>query len=127
MLRILLALSRVRALPSLTHRILRRPSKGASMQDESQEIVIVSATRTPVGKFMGALSSLSAVELGAIAIREAVARAAIDPAQVDECLMGCVLASGLGQNPARHAGLRAGLADTVSATTINMVCGSGLK
>jgi acetyl-CoA C-acetyltransferase len=97
------------------------------MRDESQEIVIVSAARTPVGKFQGALSTLSAIDLGAIAIRAAVARAALGPAQVDECLMGCVLASGLGQNPARHAALRAGLEDTVSATTINMVCGSGLK
>jgi acetyl-CoA C-acetyltransferase len=97
------------------------------MRDESHEIVIVSAVRTPVGKFQGALSSLSAIDLGAIVIREAVARATLDPALVDECLMGCVLASGLGQNPARHAALRAGIADTVSATTINMVCGSGLK
>jgi acetyl-CoA C-acetyltransferase len=97
------------------------------MRDESQEIVIVSAVRTPVGKFQGALSSLSAIDLGAIAIREAVSRATVDPKQIDECLMGCVLASGLGQNPARHAALRAGLDDTVSATTINMVCGSGLK
>ena len=97
------------------------------MRDESQEIVIVSAVRTPVGKFQGALSSVSAIDLGAIAIREAVARAAIDPKQVDECLMGCVLASGLGQNPARHAALLAGLDDAVSAATINMVCGSGLK
>jgi acetyl-CoA C-acetyltransferase len=97
------------------------------MRDESQEIVIVSAARTPVGKFQGALSSLSAIDLGAIAIREAVTRAAVDPKHIDECLMGCVLASGLGQNPARHAALRAGLDDTVSATTINMVCGSGLK
>ena len=97
------------------------------MHDESQAIVIVSAVRTPVGKFQGALSSLSPIELGAIAIREAVSRAAVDPKQIDECLMGCVLAAGLGQNPARHAALRAGLADTVSATTLNMVCGSGLK
>jgi acetyl-CoA C-acetyltransferase len=97
------------------------------MQDESQEIVIVSAARTPVGKFQGALSSFSATDLGALAVREAVARAAIDPAQVDECLMGCVLAAGLGQNPARQAALRGGLADTVAAVTLNMVCGSGLK
>ena len=97
------------------------------MQDESQEIVIVSAARTPVGKFQGALSSFSATELGALAVREAIARATIDPAQVDECLMGCVLAAGLGQNPARQAALRGGLADTVAAMTLNMVCGSGLK
>ena len=97
------------------------------MQDESHEIVIVSATRTPVGKFQGSLSSFSATELGAIVVREAVHRAGIEPESVDECLMGCVLAAGLGQNPARQAALRGGLADTVSAMTLNMVCGSGLK
>ena len=91
------------------------------------EAVIVSAVRTPVGKFQGALSELSAVQLGAIAVREAVRRAGIDPAAVDECLMGCVLPAGLGQNPARQAALQGGLADTVAAMTINMVCGSGLK
>jgi len=92
-----------------------------------REVVIVSAARTPVGKFQGALSSLSATELGAIAVREAVKRAGIDAATVDECIMGCVLPAGLGQNPARQAALRGGLADTVSALTLNMVCGSGLK
>lgn len=97
------------------------------MQDESQEIVIVSATRTPVGKFMGALSGFSATELGAIAVGESIARAKIDSSSVDECLMGCVLPAGLGQNPARQAALRGGCADSVSAMTLNMVCGSGLK
>ncbi len=92
-----------------------------------REVVIVSAARTPVGKFLGALSHLSAVELGSIAVRAAVERATIDPAEVTECIMGCVLPAGLGQNPARQAALRGGLADTVSALTINMVCGSGLK
>ena len=91
------------------------------------DIVIVSAARTPVGKFLGALSEVSAVQLGAIAVREAVARSGIDAAQVDECIMGCVLASGLGQNPARQAALGGGLAERVAALTINMVCGSGLK
>jgi len=91
------------------------------------EVAIVSAVRTPVGKFQGAFAEMSAVELGAIAVREAVRRAGIDAASVDECLMGCVLPAGLGQNPARQAALRGGLADTVSAMTINMVCGSGLK
>jgi len=91
------------------------------------EIVIVSAVRTPVGKFQGGLSTLSATELGAVAVREAVARAGIEFASVDECIMGCVLAAGLGQNPARQAALRGGLSDTVSALTVNMVCGSGLK
>jgi acetyl-CoA C-acetyltransferase len=97
------------------------------MHNESHDAVIVSAARTPVGKFQGALVSLSATELGAHVVREVVRRAAIDPASVDECLMGCVLAAGLGQNPARQAGLRGGLADSVSAMTLNMVCGSGLK
>jgi acetyl-CoA C-acetyltransferase len=92
-----------------------------------REVVIVSAVRTPVGKFLGALSSLSAVELGTVAVRAAVERAGVAPDKVDECIMGCVLPAGLGQNPARQAALRAGIADTVSALTINMVCGSGLR
>jgi len=93
-----------------------------------REVVIVSAARTPVGKFLGALSSLTAVELGAIAIRAAVARVpGLDPKEVTECIMGCVLPAGLGQAPARQTALNAGLADTVSALTINMVCGSGLR
>ncbi|MBS1821461.1 MAG: acetyl-CoA C-acetyltransferase [Acidobacteria bacterium] len=94
------------------------------------DVVIVSAVRTPVGKFQGSLADISAVDLGAIAVREAVRRAAIDAAfaaSVDECVMGCVLPAGLGQNPARQAALRGGLSDTVSALTINMVCGSGLR
>ncbi len=92
-----------------------------------KDVVIVSAVRTPVGKFLGALSELSAVELGAMAVREAVRRAGVAPDSVDECVMGCVLPAGLGQHPARQTALRAGLNDTVSALTINMVCGSGLK
>ena len=93
----------------------------------TSDVVIVSAVRTPVGKFQGALSEISAVELGAMVVREAVCRAGIAPDSVDECVMGCVLPAGLGQNPARQAALRGGLADTVSAMTINMVCGSGLR
>jgi acetyl-CoA C-acetyltransferase len=97
-----------------------------------KDVVIVSAVRTPVGKFQGALSELTAVQLGAIVVREALCRAgidaaSIDAARVDECLMGCVLPAGLGQNPARQAALQGGVADTVAAMTINMVCGSGLK
>jgi acetyl-CoA C-acetyltransferase len=92
-----------------------------------KDVVIVSAVRTPVGKFQGALSELTAVDLGAIAVREAVKRAGIDAASVDECVMGCVLPAGLGQNPARQAALKGGLKDEVSALTINMVCGSGLR
>src|SRR6202048_4094054 len=92
-----------------------------------KDVVIVSAVRTPVGKFQGALAEMSAVELGAVVVREAVRRAGIDAVRVDECLMGCVLPAGLGQNPARQAALQGGVADTVAAMTINMVCGSGLK
>jgi acetyl-CoA C-acetyltransferase len=92
-----------------------------------KDVVIVSAVRTPVGKFQGALTEITAVQLGALVVGEAVRRAGIDAASVDECLMGCVLPAGLGQNPARQAALQAGLPDTVSAMTINMVCGSGLK
>jgi acetyl-CoA acetyltransferases len=91
------------------------------------DVVIVSAVRTPVGKFQGALSERSAVQLGALVVREAARRAGIDAADVDECVMGCVLPAGLGQNPARQAALQGGLADSVAAMTINMVCGSGLK
>src|SRR6202048_5103574 len=92
-----------------------------------KDVVIVSAVRTPVGKFQGALAEMSAVELGAVVVREAVRRAGIDASSVDECVMGCVLPAGLGQNPARQAALQGGLADTVSAITVIMVCGSGLK
>jgi len=92
-----------------------------------KDVVIVSAVRTPVGKFQGALSEMSAVQLGAVVVREAVRRAGIEATEVEECLMGCVLPAGLGQNPARQAALQGGLPDTVAAMTINMVCGSGLK
>ena len=92
-----------------------------------QDVVIVSAVRTAVGKFQGALAEMSAVQLGALVVREAVRRAGVSASDVDECVMGCVLPAGLGQNPARQAALQGGLADTVSALTINMVCGSGLK
>jgi acetyl-CoA C-acetyltransferase len=92
-----------------------------------EDIVIVAAVRTPVGKFQGAFSDLSATQLGAIAVREAVKRAKVEPAQVDECIMGNVVSAGLGQNPARQAALNGGLLPEVSALTINKVCGSGLK
>jgi acetyl-CoA C-acetyltransferase len=92
-----------------------------------RDVVIVSAVRTPVGKFQGGLSELSATELGSVAVRAAVERAGLDGADVDECVMGCVLPAGLGQAPARIAALGAGLSDRVSALTINMVCGSGLR
>jgi acetyl-CoA C-acetyltransferase len=92
-----------------------------------EDVVIVSAVRTPVGKFQGSLSAFTAPKLGAIVVREAVRRAGIDAAQVDECIMGNVLSAGLGQNPARQAALFGGLPTSVSALTINQVCGSGLK
>jgi len=92
-----------------------------------KEAVIVSATRTPIAKFAGGLKDLSATKTGAIAVREAVRRAKIDPSMVEECIMGNVLAAGLGQNPARQAALWGGLPDEVAALTINKVCGSGLK
>lgn len=92
-----------------------------------EEIVIVSGVRTPVGKFQGTLSNFSAPQLGAIAVREAVRRANLDPASIDECIMGNVVSAGLGQNPARQAALHGGLPSSVSALTINKVCGSGLK
>src|SRR5216110_3832281 len=91
------------------------------------DAVIISACRTPVGKFQGSLSDLSAPQLGAIVVREAVKRAQVDPAQVDECIMGNVVSAGLGQNPARQAAIFGGLAAEVSAMTVNKVCGSGLK
>jgi len=92
-----------------------------------ENAVILSAVRTAIGKFQGGLSSLSATQLGAIAVREAVQRAGIDPPQVDEIIMGNVVSAGLGQNPARQAGLGGGLHHRVAAMTVNKVCGSGLK
>ena len=92
-----------------------------------EDIVIVSAVRTAVGKFGGSLAKIPATELGAIVIKEALARAKVDPSQVGEVIMGQVLAAGAGQNPARQASLKAGLPKEVPALTINAVCGSGLK
>ena len=92
-----------------------------------RDVVIVSAVRVPTGKFLGTLKSLPATDLGARVIRESVSRAGIDPAEVDECIMGNVVSAGLGQAPARQAALHGGLPDHVAALTINKVCGSGLK
>src|SRR5947209_2905447 len=92
-----------------------------------QQPVIVSAARTPIGKFLGGLSSLTAPELGAIAIRAAVERAGIRPDDVQEVIMGNVIQGGVGQAPARQAAIKAGVPATVSALTVNKVCGSGLK
>ena len=92
-----------------------------------REVVIVSACRTPIGDFGGSLSGIPSTELGAIVINEAIARAGIKKADVDEVIMGCVLPHGLGQNPARQAMVKAGLPWEVGAITVNKVCGSGLK
>jgi acetyl-CoA C-acetyltransferase len=89
--------------------------------------VILSAARLPTGRFLGALKGLQATELGALAVRAAVARAGVDPGTVDECIFGNVLSAGLGQNPARQAALHGGLSENVGALTVNKVCGSGLK
>src|SRR3954466_12466281 len=94
---------------------------------ETREAVIISAARTPMGKFQGALKGFTAPDLGAIAIKEAVRRARVDTAAVDEVIMGCVVQAGIGQAPARQAALKAGLPAEVSALTVNMVCGSGLR
>jgi len=97
------------------------------MPDKSRTPVIVGAARTPIGKFLGALSSLSAPELGAIAIREALKRSKVSAEDVQEVIMGHVIQGGTGQAPARQAALKAGIPATVSAVTVNKVCGSGLK
>jgi len=97
------------------------------MTTNSREPVIVSAARTPIGRFQGTLAPLSAPELGAVAIRAAIERAGIDPTIVGEVLMGNVVQAGVGQAPARQAAIKAGLPPTVGATTVNKVCGSGLK
>src|SRR6266700_6745510 len=91
------------------------------------QAVILSAVRTPIGKFQGGLAPLSAPQLGAKVVAEAVRRAGVEPKSVDEVIMGNVVQAGLGQNPARQAGLRGGLHPRVAAMTINKVCGSGLK
>ena len=97
------------------------------MSDPARTPVIVGAARTPIGKYLGALASFSAVELGALAIKAALARSGVDPDAVQEVIMGHVLQGGTGQAPARQAALKAGIPATVSALTINKVCGSGLK
>ena len=93
----------------------------------SNDVVIISGCRTPIGKFQGSLSDLGAPQLGAIVVREAVKRANLEPQLIDECIMGNVVSAGLGQNPARQAALFGGLPPEVGAMTVNKVCGSGLK
>src|SRR4026209_631865 len=94
---------------------------------DTKNAVIISAARTPTGKFQGALKGFTAPELGAIAIKEAVKRAGVDPGKVDEVIMGCVVQAGIGRAPARQAARKAGLPPEVSALTVNRVCGSGLR
>jgi acetyl-CoA C-acetyltransferase len=103
---------------------LRHSKEFNTMQDE---VVIVSAARTPIGKFQGAYKDVPATDLGGAAVRAAVQRAGVDPALIDECIMGNVISAGLGQAPARQAALKGGLPQSVGALTINKVCGSGLK
>src|SRR5215207_4816445 len=91
------------------------------------EPVIVSACRTPIGRYLGGLSARSAIELGVAAAREALARAGVEPSAVDEAIVGNVLSAGLGQAPARQVALGAGMPATAGALTVNMVCGSGLR
>ena len=93
----------------------------------NKKVVIVSAARTPIGSFMGSLSSISAPKLGAIAIKGALDKINLDPKLVDEVLMGNVVQAGVGQAPARQAAIYAGLPDTVPCTTVNKVCASGMK
>src|SRR6266849_8759262 len=88
---------------------------------------LLSAVRTPIGKYLGSLAAVSAPQLGALALAEALRRAKASPERIDEVIMGHVLQAGVGQNPARQAALKAGLPDTIAAVTINKVCGSGLK
>jgi len=92
-----------------------------------RDVVIVSACRTPIGGYLGTLQPLKVTDLGGVVVKEAVRRAGLSPDRVDECIMGNVLQAGVGQNPARQAALKGGLASTVNAFTINKVCGSGLK
>src|SRR5881628_3771002 len=91
------------------------------------EVYIVGAARTPIGRFLGALGSLSAPELGAIAVRAAVERSGVDPSTIEDVILGNVVQAGVGQAPARQAALGAGLPASVPCTTVNKVCGSGLK
>ena len=97
------------------------------MTDKNNYPVIVAAKRTPVGRFLGGLARVPSPQLGAFAIEAALKESGIDPASVDECIMGCVLQAGVGQNPARQAALKAGLPESISSVTVNKVCGSGLQ
>ncbi len=92
-----------------------------------RDAVIVAAARLPIGKFQGSLAPFTAPKLGAMAVREAVRRAGVEPDEIDEVIMGCVLQAGLGQNPARQAAIHGGIPAQAAALTVNQVCGSGLR
>src|ERR1700743_1324479 len=100
---------------------------GIAMTEASDPVVIVSAARTPLGKFLGDLSPFSAHQLGSHVIAATLERAKLSPERIDEVFMGCVLPAGQGQAPARQAARGAGLPDATGATTVNKVCGSGMK
>ena len=91
------------------------------------EVVILSATRTPIGKYGKTLSGIKATDLGAMVVKEAVSRAGVQPTDIEECIMGNVISAGLGQNPARQAAIGAGLPVEIGSFTVNAVCGSGMK
>src|SRR5579872_7270252 len=94
---------------------------------EANEIVIVAAKRTPMGALLGTLSTLSAPELGAVAHKAVLSQSGLDPAEINEIVSGCVLQAGIGQAPARQAAIKAGIPDAVGSTTLNKMCGSGMK
>src|SRR5262249_32670308 len=103
------------------------PSRPCAGRNRMSEALILSAVRTPIGKYLGGLADVPAPQLGAVAIAEALRRASAPAERIDEVLVGNVLQAGLGQHPARQAALKAGLPDSIAACTINKVCGSGLK
>src|SRR5262245_27335833 len=103
------------------------PSPGACWETTMSEAFLLSAARTPIGKYLGGLADVPAPQLGAVAVAEALRRGKVPADRVDEVILGNVIQAGLGQNPARQAALKAGLPDTIAALTVNKVCGSGLK
>src|SRR4051794_31419800 len=113
--------------PVAYHNHDRPVSPAAHNRCPMPDAFLLSAARTPIGKFLGGLADLSAPELGAVALKAALERAKAPADRVDEVIFGNVLQAGLGQNPARQAALKAGLPDTIAAYTVNKVCGSGLK
>src|SRR5947208_1083682 len=108
--------------------MIREPRRNAKQEEPLMaDAFILSAARTPIGKYLGALADLPAPQLGAVAVAESLRRAGAAAERVDEVILGNVIQAGVGQNPARQAALKAGLPDTIAAFTVNKVCGSGLK